>query len=62
MGEWNFEEFEQYLESRGFEVIDHFLQYPIKMKFNKIFFHEIIMRALKFKPLKYNQVVVARVK
>lgn len=60
--EWNFKEFEKYLESRGFEVIDHFLQYPIKMKFNVIFYHEIIKRALKFKHLKYNQVVVAKVR
>ncbi|MBL4606721.1 MAG: class I SAM-dependent methyltransferase [Pseudomonadales bacterium] len=60
--EWNFDEFERYLDSRGFEVLDHFVQYPIKMKINMIFFNEIIRRALAFKALKYNQVVVARVK
>jgi SAM-dependent methyltransferase len=60
--EWNFKEFETYLESQGFEIIDHFLQYPIKMKWSRIFFNEIIRRAIKFKPLKYNQVVVAKVK
>lgn len=60
--EWNYEEFEKYLESNGFEIIEHLRQYPIKMKFNMIFFNEIIKRLLKFKPLKYNQVIVARLK
>lgn len=60
--EWNFKEFEQYLESRDFEIIDHFVQYPVKTKLNMIFFNEIIMRFIGRKPLKYNQVVVARFK
>lgn len=60
--EWNFDEFEKYLESQGFEIIEHFLQYPVKMKWSKIFFKEIVMRAIKLKPLKYNQVVVAKLK
>jgi trans-aconitate methyltransferase len=60
--EWNYAEFEKYLESQGFEILDHFLQFPIKMKCSRIFFNEIIRRAIKFKPLKYNQVVVAKVK
>ena len=60
--EWNFTEFEEYLDKAGFEVIDHFVQYPVKFKFGKIFYDEIIKRALSFKPLKYNQVVVARIK
>lgn len=60
--EWNFKEFEDYLESRGLEIVDHFVQYPIKMKFNVIFYNEIIKRALKFKPLKYNQVIILKVK
>ena len=60
--EWNYDEFEKYLESNGFEIMDHLMQYPIKLKFNWIFFNEIIKRLLKFKPLKYNQVIVARLK
>ena len=60
--EWNYDEFEKYLESQGFEIVEHFLQYPIKMKWSRIFFNEIIRRAIKLKPLKYNQVVVAKVK
>lgn len=60
--EWSFKEFERYLESRGFETIKHFIQYPIKMKLNMIFFNEIVRRALSLKALKYNQVVIARVK
>jgi len=60
--EWNFDELERYLDSKGFEIIDHFLQYPVKITLNKIFYKEIISRALRFKPLKYNQVVIAKVK
>lgn len=60
--EWNFAEFEEYLDDRGFEILEHFVQYPIKMSINRIFYNEIIKRFLTFKPLKYNQVVVARVK
>jgi len=60
--EWNYKELEKYLKSENFEIIDHFLQYPIKMKWNRIFFNEIIMRVIKRKPLKYNQVIIAKVK
>jgi len=60
--EWNYLELEQYLESRGFEVIIHFLQYPIKMSLGMIYYNEIIKRVLQFKPIKYCQVVVARVR
>ncbi len=60
--EWSYEEFEQYLESRGFEIVNHFLQYPIKMKINTIYYNEIIKRAIRLKPLRYNQVIVLRVK
>lgn len=60
--EWSYKEFELYLESQGFEILDHFLQYPIRMRFGKIFFNEIVKRLIKLKPLKYNQVVVVRLK
>ena len=60
--EWNFEEFETYLSSSGFEVLEHFLQYPVKFKINKIYYDEMIKRALRFKPLKYNQLVMAKQK
>jgi len=59
--EWNFKELELYLDSRGFKVAEHFLQYPIKFGFNEIVYHEIVKRALHLKPLKYNQVCLLRV-
>lgn len=60
--EWNYMEIEEYLKNQGFEILEHFLQYPVKMKWNKIFYNEIIKRAISFKHLKYNQVLVAKVK
>lgn len=60
--EWNFTEFSEYLDRSGFEVIDHFLQYPIRFKLGKIFYDEIIKRILTLKPLKYNQLIVAKLK
>ncbi|MDC3197500.1 class I SAM-dependent methyltransferase [Luminiphilus sp.] len=60
--EWNVSEFELYLESSGFEVLDHQMQFPIKFKPNRIFYNEIVRRLIRGKPLRYNQVVVARVK
>jgi 2-polyprenyl-3-methyl-5-hydroxy-6-metoxy-1,4-benzoquinol methylase len=59
--EWNQQEFREYITSRGFSVEEHFLQYPVKMKIGSIFYKEIIKRAVLFKPLKYNQVLVAKV-
>lgn len=60
--EWNFSEFETYLESQGFEVLKHFCQLPVKLKIGNIFFVEILSRLMRFQPLRYNQVVVARLK
>lgn len=60
--EWNYNELESYLESRGFEIVDHFLQYPVKISLNKFFYKEMVLRAKKNKPLKYNQVVIARLR
>jgi len=60
--EWNFEELENYLLSRGFYVVEHFLQYPIRFGFNSIFFNEFVKRLITGKGLKYNQVCLLQVK
>lgn len=60
--EWNLEEFENYLLSSGFRVVEHFLQYPIRFGFNRIFFNEVLKRLITGKGLKYNQVCVLEVK
>ena len=35
--EWNFKEFAQYLENRDFEIINHFVQFPLKFGLNQFF-------------------------
>jgi SAM-dependent methyltransferase len=60
--EWNFEEMENYLLFRGFSILEHFLQYPIRFGFNRIFFNEVVKRLISGKALKYNQVCLIQVK
>lgn len=60
--EWNFEELENYLLSSGFSVLEHFIQYPIRFGFNRIFFNEFVKRLITGKGLKYNQVCLLEVK
>ncbi|MDC1081230.1 methyltransferase domain-containing protein [Flavobacteriaceae bacterium] len=60
--EWNYYEFETYLKSHGFEILDHFNQFPTKIGMNRFFFIVLVKRLLKFKPLKYNQVVILKLK
>ncbi|MCD4747633.1 MAG: methyltransferase domain-containing protein [Bacteroidales bacterium] len=60
--EWNFNEIEKYLENRGFYILEHFLQYPTKFGLNKIFCNDTLKRVMKLKHLKYNQVLLIKVK
>lgn len=60
--EWNFSEFERYLADRGFEVLEHVMQYPVKFALNKTFYNEIARRFVSGRPTKYNQVCLMRVK
>ena len=53
--EWNYHELESYLENRGFVILSHFLQYPIRFTFNGLFYREIVRRVLQRKALKYDQ-------
>lgn len=56
--EWNFEELAMYISHHGFNIHDHFYQYPIKIGFNNLVKKELVQRFLKGKALKYNQVVI----
>ncbi|WP_020409611.1 class I SAM-dependent methyltransferase [Hahella ganghwensis] len=60
--EWSGDEFKKYIDSRGFDVLEHLHQLPIKCSLNRLLFSEIILRMLKLQNLRYNQVVVLRVK
>lgn len=58
--EWNFDEFEAYLTSRGAEIVDHFVQYPVRIAPNRLFYRHVVKRWLAGKPLKSNQVCLLR--
>jgi len=60
--EWSYDEFEIYLQSHGFEILKHFNQFPAKIGLNRFFFSVLFKRLLKLKPLKYNQVVMLKLK
>lgn len=54
--EWNFQEFEAYLSSRGAKILEHFLQYPVRLAPSRLFYRHVVKRLLAGKPVKYNQV------
>ena len=62
--EWNASEFKQYIESNGFRILIHEIQFPIKITFStrivylKAFYSEIIKRIIFRKPLKYTQLLL----
>lgn len=58
--EWNQTEFAAYLESRGFEILEHKLQYPAKKSINRYFFKMLVKQLLRFQSLKYNQICLAK--
>ena len=58
--EWNADEFRLYVQSRGFKIQAHELQYPVRFGVNRIFYREIISRAIAGHPLQYNQVWLLR--
>jgi len=58
--EWSRDEFATYLENRGFEILDHVLQYPVRCCWSRYFRSEVLKRWLKLKPAKYNQVCLLR--
>jgi 2-polyprenyl-3-methyl-5-hydroxy-6-metoxy-1,4-benzoquinol methylase len=58
--EWNAEEIAAYLREWNFEIEDHQFQYPVRLWPNRIFFREVVLRALHGYKLKYNQVLLLR--
>lgn len=59
--EWNSAEFLSYLEHNGFQIMEHLLQLPVRLELSKIAYREIFKRVLRFKAIRYNQVVLVRV-
>jgi 2-polyprenyl-3-methyl-5-hydroxy-6-metoxy-1,4-benzoquinol methylase len=64
--EWNFNEFKAYVNNSGFEIIEHFHQYPLKCTFNNLRTYIQIWKNKTFggdgMNFKYNQVLVCRIK
>mgnify|MGYP001200743376 CR=1 FL=1 len=53
--ELNKEELKEFLTSEGFKIIKHKLQFPVKLRRNRLMNKEVISRFKEGKPLKYNQ-------
>lgn len=60
--EWSFDELREYLASRGFTVVEHFHQFPVKLGVNKLVFQEVVRRYLRGRSGKYNQVCLLQVR
>ncbi|MAM33766.1 MAG: hypothetical protein CMH28_01685 [Micavibrio sp.] len=62
--EWTYRELEDYFVSRGFEVVEHFHQWPLRLVPSKALVRKIISKIFKGEPRKwkYNQVIVVRPK
>jgi len=54
--EWSFREFEGYLESRGFRVLEHELQLPVRIGAHGTFYREVVRRWLRGERARTNQV------
>lgn len=58
--EWNFIEFEKYLDSRGFEILEHFNQFPTAYVIDIKYIKKYLNRIIKGKSLKYNQICLLK--
>ena len=58
--EWNKNELASFVESEGFEILEHKMQYSIKLGNNRLLKTEVLPRIKERKPLKYNQVILAK--
>ena len=54
------EEFKAYVTDRGFRVVKHQVQLPVRIVPNRIFFKEVIMRVLRGRPVRWNQLCLAQ--
>jgi len=57
--EWSSIEFQSYLTSRGFRIVRHLHQLPVRLGLNLPVVEEVLLRAVRRRPLLYNQVCVA---
>ncbi|MAQ71679.1 MAG: hypothetical protein CL565_05750 [Alphaproteobacteria bacterium] len=62
--EWTYQELENYVVSRGFEIVEHFHQWPLRLVPSKALIRKIITKIFKGEPRKwkYNQVIVIKPK
>ncbi|MDX2054168.1 MAG: class I SAM-dependent methyltransferase [Polyangiaceae bacterium] len=58
--EWTAQEFGGYLRSRGFFVVEHFHQLPVKTEISRMFFREVVRRVLRGQSPAYNQVCLVK--
>jgi SAM-dependent methyltransferase len=59
--EWNRSELARYLTSRGFRILEHSLDYAVKMGLNAFAWQEIRSNLLRGRTLRYNQVCLFEV-
>lgn len=60
--EWSFDELRDYVTARGFTVVEHFHQFPVKLGVSKLVFQEVVRRYLRGKSGRYNQVCLLQVR
>jgi trans-aconitate methyltransferase len=60
--EWNKIELAQYLESNGFEIIDHKILPALSFKFAYFYFYHVLKRLKNFQTINYNQAILAKYK
>lgn len=60
--EWSALEFAAYLRSRDFEVLSHLHLPPVKTAINTLFFLHLTVQLARFRPYRYNQMAVCRVR
>jgi SAM-dependent methyltransferase len=58
--EWNFEELEIFVKSKGFEVVEHVIQPAIGFSASSFYFKKLFKRLMRLKTLNYNQVILIR--
>jgi 2-polyprenyl-3-methyl-5-hydroxy-6-metoxy-1,4-benzoquinol methylase len=58
--EWSYDEFANYIESRGFNIIEHRILPCIGLECSRFFFRIALRRWLRGQSLRYNQAVLIR--
>lgn len=60
--EWSSTEFAKYLQSRGFEVMQHRHLPPVKTALNSLFLLHVAVQLARLRPYRYNQVALCRLR